>query len=260
MNNQKTTSNKPEKNLLTSVKYKAGRDRTGQVAVRHRGGQHKRQYRKIDFKRKKQGLPGKVISIEYDPNRSADIALIQYEDGEKRYIIAPLGLKLGDTISAGEKIKIEVGNALPLKDIPAGRKIHNIELKPGEGGKMVRSAGAAAVILGEEGKDYVKVKLPSGEIRVIHNLCKATVGQVSRPEHKNEVIGKAGRKRHMGFRPAVRGVAQNPSSHPHGGGEGRSGIGMPSPKSPWGKKTLGKKTRKPNKYSDKFILKDRRKK
>ena len=250
-------TNKPTKKLTKPIKYKAGRDHTGKIAVRHKGGQHKRRYRIIDFTRNKHNIPAVVARIEYDPNRSANIALLNYSDGEKRYIISPSKISIGDKIESGEKVDIKIGNSLPLKNIPVGREVHNIELKPNEGGKIVRSAGNYAVITGQEGK-YIKLKLPSNEIRLINRDCFATIGQISRAEHKTEIIGKAGRKRWMGVRPTVRGVAQHPGSHPHGGGEGKSGIGMPSPKSPWGKKTLGKKTRKPNKPSSKFIAQDRR--
>jgi large subunit ribosomal protein L2 len=253
----KVIKSKPEKSLLEPVKYKAGRDNRGRIAIRHRGGQHKRQYRQIDFKRNKHGMPAKVAGIEYDPNRSAYIALLKYKDGEKRYILAPRSLSEGDKVSSGEKAKIGIGNAIPLSRIPVGKEIHNIELKPGDGGKIVRSAGNYATVLGEEG-EYIKIKLPSNEVRLVNKKCFATIGQVSNSDFRTRKLGKAGRKRWMGFRPAVRGVAQHPGSHPHGGGEGRSGIGMPSPKSPWGKKTLGKKTRNPNKYSNKFIIRDRR--
>ena len=247
----------PEKSLITILKKKAGRNSQGKITVRHRGGGHKRYYRLIDFKRDKRDIPGTVVALEYDPNRSANIALIQYPDGEKRYILAPDKLKQGDSIIAGEKAPIRTGNALALARIPVGMPIHNLELKPGTGGKLVRGAGTAAFIQAKEGK-YVSVKLPSGEIRLINSACFATIGQVSNLDHKNQKLGKSGRRRHLGWRPAVRGVAMHPGAHPHGGGEGRSGIGMKAPKTPWGKKALGKKTRKPRKYSDKYIIKDRR--
>lgn len=253
----KNRRKKPVKSLMEPIKYKAGRDNKGRIAVRHRGGQHKRYYRQIDFKRDKHNVPATIARIEYDPNRSANIALLHYGDGEKRYILLPEGLSVGDKVETGERAQIKIGNCLPLKNIPVGREIFNIELKPGEGGKIVRSAGNYATIAGREG-GYIKVKLPSNEVRLIHENCFATIGQVSNVEHRTRKLGKAGRKRWLGFRPAVRGTAQHPAAHPHGGGEGKSGIGMPSPKSPWGKKTLGKKTRKPRKYSDKFIVKDRR--
>lgn len=250
------TASKPQKSLTSILKKNSGRNARGIVTMRHQGGRHKRLYRVIDFRRDKRDIPGVVVSIEYDPNRTANIALINYPDGEKRYIIAPLNLKVGATVVAGASVPLEPGNALPLKKIPVGMPIHNIELTHGKGGQIVRGAGGAATIQSKEG-DFVAVKLPSGEIRLIKALGFATIGQVSNVEKKNIKLGKAGRSRHMGIRPTVRGVAQNPRSHPHGGGEGRSGIGMPSPKSPWGKHTLGKKTRKGKKYSDKYIVKRR---
>ncbi len=250
--------NKPEKSLTKSLNYKAGRNSTGKITVRHRGGRHKRLYRIIDFKRNKRDIPAKVARIEYDPNRSANIALLYYTDGEKRYILAPKGLKINQPILASSKAPIKPGNALPLKDVPVGSLIHNIELTPGKGGQLVRSAGTAAIL---QAKDkQATIKLPSGEVRLISLSCFATIGEIGNPDVKNIKLGKAGRKRHLGFRPSVRGVAMHPGAHPHGGGEGRSGIGMPSPLSPWGKKTLGKKTRRAKKYSNKLILKDRRKK
>lgn len=236
---------------------KSGRDRTGKISVRHRGGGEKRFLRKIDFKRDKRDVEAKVAAIEYDPNRGADIALLNYIDGEKRYILAPLGLKVGDKVISGEKVELKRGNALSLARIPIGEKVHNIELMVGRGGQIVRGAGTAATILAREGK-YVQVKLPSKEIRKIRKECYATIGQVGNVERKTRKLGKAGKKRHLGIRPTVRGVAQNPNSHPHGGGEGRSGIGMPSPKSPWGKKTLGKRTRKRKKQSSKYIVQRRK--
>lgn len=245
------------KKLKKIKKKKGGRDARGHVAMRHIGGGHKRFIRKIDFKRDKKDVPGKVVSIEYDPNRSADIALIFYADGDKRYILAPDGLKIGEDIISGEKAEIKIGNNLPLVKIPIGTPIHNLELTPGKGGQTVRSAGAAAFILAKD-KKYVTVKLPSKEERQIPSRCFATLGQVGRIEYRTEKIGSAGRKRRMGIRPTVRGVVQHPDSHPHGGGEGKSGIGMPSPKSPWSKKTLGKRTRKKKKYSDKYIIKRRK--
>jgi large subunit ribosomal protein L2 len=241
------------------VKKSAGRNNTGRVTVRHRGGGHKRQLRQIDWQRNKIDVPGTIMAIEYDPNRTANIALIFYSDGDKRYILAPLGIKIGDKIRTSEKADIKPGNTLPLKNIPIGTPIHNLELTPGKGGQLVRSAGAQAFIQSKE-KDVAAVLLPSKEIRLISNQCFATIGQLSNPEHRTLSFGKAGRRRHLGWRPTVRGVAQHPDSHPHGGGEGRSGIGMPSPKSPWGKPTLGKKTRRHKKYSDKHIVRDRRKK
>jgi len=253
------TKNKPEKRLTRSLQYRAGRDNKGQVAVRHRGGRHKRLYRVLDFKRDKYGITGKIAAIEYDPARAARIALVYYQDGDKRYILAPVGLRVGMSVASGPDVEVSIGNAMPLRKIPVGKEVHNVELTPKGGAKLVRGAGGVALVSAHD-KKYAKLKLPSGEIRLVHEDCYATIGQVSRPEHKNEQIGKAGRKRWLGFRPSVRGTAQHPGSHPHGGGEGRSGIGMPSPKSPWGKKTLGKKTRNPNKHSRKFIVKDRRKK
>lgn len=238
------------------MKKHSGRNHQGRITVRHRGGGHKRLYRIIDFKRDKIGIPGKVIAIEYDPNRSARIALIQYADGEKRYIIAPLGLKVGDTVMSGPDAEIKVGNALPLANIPVGTFIHNIELYPGRGGQLVRAAGTAAQILAKEG-DYAQVKLPSGEIRLINLKCMATIGQVGNVDHANIRLGKAGRKRWLGWRPTVRGSAMSPRDHPHGGGEGRAPIGLPHPKTPWGKCALGKKTRR-NKLTDKFIIKRRK--
>jgi len=250
------TKKKPEKPLTKKLSYKAGRNSSGKITVRHRGGRHKRLYRVIDFKRQKKDIPAKVASIEYDPNRSAHIALLHFSDGAKAYILAPQKLKLGQTILTADKAPIKPGNALPLKNIPVGTVIHNIELTSGKGGQLVRSAGTAAIL---QSKDKIAViKLPSGEIRQVSLNCYATIGEVGNPELKNIKLGKAGRKRHLGFRPAVRGVAMHPGAHPHGGGEGRSGIGMPSPLSPWGKKTLGKKTRRKRKYSNKFIIKDRR--
>jgi len=250
------TKKKPEKSLTKKLSYKAGRNFSGKITVRHRGGRHKRLYRIIDFKRQKKDIPAKVVSLEYDPNRSAHIALLHFSDGAKAYILAPQELKLGQTVLATDKAPIKPGNALSLKNIPVGTIIHNIELTPGKGGQLVRSAGTAAIL---QSKDKTAaIKLPSGEIRQVSLNCYATIGEVSNPELKNIKLGKAGRKRHLGFRPAVRGVAMHPGAHPHGGGEGRSGIGMPSPLSPWGKKTLGKKTRRKRKYSNKFIIKDRR--
>ncbi len=246
------------KKLKKILKKHSGRNAIGKVTTRHQGGRQKRFLRKIDFKRDKREMEAQVVSIEYEPNRGADIALLYYPDGEKRYILAPVGLKVGDKVITGEKVNYKIGNALPLKRIPFGTVIHNIELTPGKGGQIARGAGTGVTIASKE-KGYVVVKLPSGEQRLIKEGCYATIGQVSKPELKTRKLGKAGVKRHMGIRPSVRGVAQHPSSHPHGGGEGRSGIGMPSPKSPWGKKTLGKKTRKPKKYSDKLIIKRKKK-
>lgn len=249
------TSTEPERSLLRSLHKQAGRNVQGRVTVRHRGGGHKRQYRVVDFKRDKVGIPARVKSIEYDPNRSARIALLVYGDGEKRYIIAPLGLQVGDSVMSGEDAEIRVGNALPLERIPLGTLVHNIEFYPGRGGQMVRSAGTSAQVLAKEG-DHVTLRLPSGEVRLVRKNCMATIGQVGNVDHGNIKLGKAGRKRWLGWRPAVRGSAMSPRDHPHGGGEGRTPIGMPSPKSPWGKKTLGKKTRR-NKATDKYIVRRR---
>lgn len=233
----------------------SGRNSSGKITVRHQGGRQKRYLREIDFKRNKTDIMAKVISIEYDPNRGADIALLFYTDGEKKYILAPEGLKIGDQVCSGEKAEIKIGNALPLSKMPLGTVLHNIEIKPGKGAQMVRGAGNSAVLMSKEEKKYALIKLPSGEQKRIELKCYATVGSLSNPERKNRIFGKAGNKRHLGIRPTVRGVAQNPHSHPHGGGEGRSGIGMPSPKSPWGKPTLGKKTRSKKKYSNRLITK-----
>lgn len=243
----------PIKSLTVILPKHSGRDTAGHVAVRHQGGRHKRYLRRIDWKRDKIGIPGRVTTIEYDPNRSADIALIQYPDGEKRYILAPAGLTIGQTVVSSDTADIKTGNCLSLGVMPVGTMVHNIEITPGRGAQMIRSAGGVAMVLARE-DDMVQVKLPSGEVRLFSAKSRATVGQIGNVDWKNRVIGKAGRSRHMGRRPTVRGVAQNPRSHPHGGGEGRSGIGMPSPKSPWGKPTLGKKTRKRRKYSDKHII------
>ncbi|PTL38460.1 50S ribosomal protein L2 [Alkalicoccus saliphilus] len=256
---QELTTDQPERSLLTPLSKKAGRNNQGRISVRHQGGGHKRQYRVIDFKRDKDGIPGRVATIEYDPNRSANIALINYVDGEKRYILAPKGLKVGTEITSGKDADIKVGNALQLKDIPVGTIIHNIELRPGKGGQLVRSAGAEAQVLGREDK-YVLVRLRSGETRLILGTCRATVGQVGNIEHELVNIGKAGRSRWMNRRPTVRGSVMNPSDHPHGGGEGRAPIGRPSPVSPWGQPTLGYKTRKKNKDTDKYIVRGRKKK
>ena len=252
------TTDKPEKSLLAPVKRTGGRNNTGRTTVRHQGGGHKRQYRIIDFKRIKDGIPGRVATIEYDPNRSANIALINYVDGEKRYILAPKGLKVGTMIMSGPDADAKVGNSLPLENIPMGSTIHNIELKPGKGGQLVRSAGTSAQLLGREGK-YVIVRLQSSEVRMILGTCRATIGQVGNEQHELINIGKAGRSRWLGKRPAVRGSVMNPNDHPHGGGEGKTGIGMPSPLTPWGKPTLGYKTRKKTHKSDKFIVRRRKK-
>jgi large subunit ribosomal protein L2 len=247
----------PEKSLLEPLRKTGGRNAYGRMTVRHRGGGAKQKYRIIDFKRDKDGIPAKVAAIEYDPNRTAFIALLHYTDGEKRYILAPVGLKEGDIVESGEKADIKVGNALKLSDMPLGTNIHNIELKPGKGGQLVRAAGNSAQLMAKEGK-YAQVRLPSGEVRMVNMNCKATIGQVSNPNHENITIGKAGRRRWLGIRPTVRGLVMNPADHPHGGGEGRSPIGMPSPVTPWGKPTLGYKTRKKNKKSDMYIVKKRK--
>ncbi|AQQ51776.1 50S ribosomal protein L2 [Planococcus lenghuensis] len=252
------TTNQPEKSLLRPVKRKGGRNNQGKLTVRHQGGGHKRQYRVIDFKRDKDGIPGRVATIEYDPNRSANIALIHYVDGEKRYILAPKGLTVGTQIMSGPDADIKPGNALPLSNIPMGSTIHNIELKPGAGGQLVRSAGASAQVLGKEGKYYI-VRLQSGEVRMILATCRATIGQVGNEQHELINIGKAGRSRWLGKRPTVRGSVMNPNDHPHGGGEGKAPIGRKSPMSPWGKPTLGYKTRKKKNQSDKFIVRRRKK-
>jgi len=255
---EEITKLKPERRLVTRLKVHAGRNSAGKITVRHRGGGHKRLYRVIDFKRDKFGIPARVVSIEYDPNRSARIALLAYADGEKRYIIAPLGLMVGDVLTSGPDAEIKVGNALPIQRIPLGTLIHNIELQPGRGGQLVRSAGTSAQIIAKEG-DYAQVRLPSGEVRLIHQRCMATIGQVGNVEHSHISLGKAGRSRWLGRRPTVRGSAMDPASHPHGGGEGRAPIGMPGPKTPWGKPALGYKTRR-NKLTDKFIVHRREKK
>jgi len=250
---EEITKSTPEKSLVVSLKKNSGRNNQGKITVRHRGGGAKIKYRIIDFKRNKDGIPARVAAIEYDPNRTANIALLHYADGEKRYILAPKGLKVGDKIVSGETAEIRVGNALPMKNIPVGTTIHNIEMKPGKGGQLVRSAGAEAQLLAKEGK-YATVRLPSGETRLLPIECRATIGQVGNIEHELVTIGKAGRKRHMGIRPTVRGSVMNPNDHPHGGGEGKAPIGRPTPVTPWGKPTLGYKTRKKNKASNKYIL------
>ena len=252
------TTNKPEKSLLAPLPKKAGRNNQGKITVRHHGGGHKKQYRIIDFKRNKDNVPAKVATIEYDPNRSANIALLHYVDGEKRYIIAPKELKVGQILVSGETADIKLGNALPLANIPVGTLIHNIELKPGKGGQLVRSAGASAQVLGKEGK-YVLVRLKSGEVRMILATCRATIGEVGNEQHGLVNIGKAGRTRWLGKRPTVRGSVMNPNDHPHGGGEGRTSIGRKSPMSPWGTPTLGKKTRSKKARSNKFIVRARTK-
>jgi large subunit ribosomal protein L2 len=252
---EEITKSRPERSLTEALRKTGGRNNSGRVTVRHRGGGHKRRYRLIDFKRNKFDCRAEVVAIEYDPNRSARIALLQYEDGEKRYIIAPLGLKVGDSVGNGEKAILRPGNAMAIREIPVGTQIHNIELLPGKGGQLARSAGVSAQLLAKEGT-YAQVRLPSGEVRLIHERCMATIGQVGNTDHGNVKLGKAGRARWMGWRPAVRGTAQDPRSHPHGGGEGRSGIGMAAPKTPWGKPALGKRTRV-NKRTNKFIVRRR---
>lgn len=255
---EEITCTEPERSLLAPLSKQAGRNNQGRITVRHRGGGHKRRYRIIDFKRDKDGIPAKVATIEYDPNRSAHIALLHYADGEKRYIVAPSGLKVGTAIMSGPEADIVAGNALPLKNIPVGTVLHNIELKPGKGAQMVRSAGASAQLMAKEG-DFALIRLPSGEVRRVHVICKATIGQVGNIEHENVTIGKAGRSRWMGKRPSVRGVVMNPVDHPHGGGEGRAPIGRKSPLTPWGVPTLGYRTRK-KKASDKYIVRRRNRK
>ena len=250
---------KPEKSLTESLKRKGGRNSRGIITVRHRGGGAAKRYRIIDFKRNKDGIPAKVFSIEYDPNRSANIALLHYADGEKRYILAPNGLKVGDMVESGPEADIVIGNALPLANIPVGTMVHNIELKAGKGGQLVRTAGAEAQLMAKEGK-FAQLRLPSGEFRLIHLTCRATVGQVGNLEHELVNIGKAGKSRHMGKRPHVRGSAMNPVDHPHGGGEGRAPIGRPAPMTPWGKKSQGVKTRNKKKHSSKYIVRSRKKK
>ena len=252
---EEITRAKPHRPLVRGMRKRAGRNNYGRVTVRHRGGGHRRRYRVIDFKRDKVGIPAKVESIEYDPNRSARIALLLYADGERRYIIAPLGLRVGDAVMSGPDAELRAGNALPIRNIPVGSQIHNIELEPGRGGQLARSAGVSAQLLAKEGK-YAQVRLPSGEVRRIHQDCMATLGQVGNTDHGNIKLGKAGRKRWMGWRPTVRGSAMDPASHPHGGGEGRSPIGMPGPKTPWGKPAMGVKTRR-NKRTDRFIVRRR---
>ncbi|GBD18173.1 50S ribosomal protein L2 [bacterium HR27] len=251
---EEITKEEPEKSLIEPLKKHAGRNNRGVITTRHRGGGNKRFYRIIDFRRDKWGIPAKVAAIEYDPNRTAFIALLHYADGEKRYILAPLGLKVGDIVQSGPGSPIRVGNALPLRDIPLGTLVHNVELYPGRGGQLARAAGAVAQVVAKVDK-YVHLRLPSGEIRMVHADCMATIGQVGNLDHQNVSIGKAGRKRHMGWRPAVRGSAMTPRDHPHGGGEGKAPRGMP-PKTPWGKPALGKRTRR-NKRSDRFIIRRR---
>ena len=254
---EEITKKRPEKSLLTPLSKTGGRNNRGKITTRSRGGGARRMYRVIDFKRRKEGVPGRVVAIEYDPNRSTRIALIYYVDGEKSYILAPIGLEVGSFITSGPESEIKPGNALKLRNIPTGTVVHNIELTPERGGQMARSAGSSAQVLSKEG-EYVLIRLPSGEMRRVLLNCRATIGQLSNSDHKNESLGKAGRSRHLGRRPKVRGVAKNPVDHPHGGGEGRSPIGMPGPKSPTGKPTLGYKTRNKKKGSSKFITRARR--
>ena len=256
---EEITKSTPEKALTVTLKKHSGRNVRGKITVRHRGGGYRPKYRIIDFKRNKDGIPAKVTAIEYDPNRSANIALVCYADGEKRYILAPLGLKVGNTIVSGPDADIQVGNALPLANIPVGTLIHNIEMKIGKGGQLVRSAGNAAQLMAKE-DNYCQVRLPSGEVRKVRMECRATIGEVGNQDHSNIQIGKAGRKRHMGIRPTVRGSVMNPNDHPHGGGEGKTGIGRVSTVTPWGKPALGLKTRKKNKASNKYIVKRRNEK
>jgi large subunit ribosomal protein L2 len=252
------TKSTPERSLLVPLRKHGGRNSYGRVTVRHRGGGHRQAIRKVDFRREKHGIPAKVAAIEYDPNRTARLALLFYADGEKRYIVAPLDLKVGDTIMAGPTAEIRTGNNLPISNIPVGTLIHNVELKEGRGGQLVRSAGGAAQLLAKEG-DFAQVRMPSGEVRLVRQVCYATIGQVGNLDHGNVKLGKAGRKRHLGIRPTVRGSAMSPRDHPHGGGEGRQPIGKPGPRTPWGKPTLGYRTRH-NKLTDKYIVRRRSKK
>ncbi|MCQ3936473.1 MAG: 50S ribosomal protein L2 [Chloroflexi bacterium] len=254
---EEITKTAPERSLLVIKKKSGGRNAHGRVTVRHRGGGARRYIRVVDFKREKHGVPAKVAAIEYDPNRTARLALLHYADGEKRYIVSPLDLKVGDTVMSGPNAEIRSGNSLPISNIPVGTLIHNIEMKPGRGGQLVRSAGGAAQLLAKEG-DFAQIRMPSGEVRLIHQVCYATIGQVGNLDHGNIKLGKAGRKRHLGIRPTVRGTAMSPRDHPHGGGEGRQPVGLPGPKSPWGKPTLGKKTRL-NKKTDQYIVRRRSK-
>ncbi len=258
LTNEDVTRTPPEKRLLKFIGSSGGRNNQGRISVRFRGGGHKRMYRRVDFKRDKHGVPARVATIEYDPNRSARVALLHYADGEKRYILAPVGLRVGDRVQSGADAEVRVGNALPLTSLPTGAIVHNLELRPGKGGQLVRSAGGSAQVMGQEG-DYVQVRLKSGEMRKILGSCLATVGQVGNPDHENVTIGKAGRSRWLGQRPHVRGVAMNPVDHPHGGGEGKSGAGNPHPVSPWGQKAKGYKTRH-TKRTGKFIIARRKKK
>ncbi|MBP9675776.1 MAG: 50S ribosomal protein L2 [Anaerolineaceae bacterium] len=252
---EEITKSKPERSLIVIRKANAGRNNQGRITVRHQGGGTRQYIRIIDFKRDKRDIPAKVAAIEYDPNRTARLALLHYADGEKRYIIAPIGLKVNDTIVSGANVEIRPGNSLPISNIPVGTLVHNIELKEGKGGQLVRSAGTSAQLLAKEG-DYAQIRMPSGEVRLVLQKCYATIGQVGNSDHSNIKIGKAGRKRHMGIRPTVRGTAMNPHDHPHGGGEGRQPVGMPGPKSPWGKPTRGYRTRR-NKMTNKFIVRRR---
>ena len=256
---EEITRSKPEKSLVVGLRKRGGRNVRGKITVRHRGGGHKRRYRMIDFKRNKFDIPSRVASIEYDPNRSARIALLHYADGEKRYIIAPIGLNVGDTVISSKGAPIRPGNTLPLRDLPLGTTIHNIELQVGKGGQMVRAAGTSAQLMAKDHPLYATLRLPSGEERYVSQDCLATVGQVGNAEHGNIKLGKAGRKRHMGIRPTVRGSAMNPNDHPHGGGEGRSPVGMAGPKTPWGQPALGRRTRR-NKVTDQYIFRRRTKK
>ncbi len=252
---EEITRSKPTRSLLTQKRRRGGRNNMGRITVRHRGGGHKRRYRLIDFRRDKLNIPAKVESIEYDPNRSARIALLLYADGERRYIIAPLGLRVGDRVMSGVDADVRVGNTLPIRSIPVGSLVHNVELQPGRGGQLARAAGTSAQLLAKEGT-YAQLRLPSGEVRRVHENCMATIGQVGNTDHGNIKLGKAGRKRWLGWRPTVRGSAMDPKSHPHGGGEGRSPIGMPGPKTPWGKPAMGLKTRR-NKRTDQYIVRRR---
>ncbi len=255
---EEITKTKPERSLIVPRRKRGGRNAYGKITVRHQGGGNRQQIRLVDFKRDKENIPARVAAIEYDPNRTARLALLHYADGEKRYILAPVDLRVGDTVIAGPNVEIRVGNSMPISNIPIGTLVHNIELKEGRGGQLVRSAGGAAQVLAKEG-DYAQIRMPSGEVRLIRQKCRATIGQVGNLEHGNIKLGKAGRKRHLGVRPTVRGSAMTPRDHPHGGGEGRQPIGMPGPKSPWGKPTLGYKTRR-NKVTDQFIVRRRGKK
>jgi large subunit ribosomal protein L2 len=255
---EEITKSKPERSLLEPKRRRGGRNSYGRITVRHQGGGHRRHLRLVDFKRDKRDIPARVAAIEYDPNRTARLALLHYADGEKRYIIAPIDLRVNDTVMAGPRAEVRPGNSLPIANIPVGPMVHNIELKEGRGGQLVRAAGGAAQLLAKEG-DYAQIRLPSGEVRLVRQTCYATIGQVGNLDHGNIKLGKAGRKRHMGIRPTVRGSAMSPRDHPHGGGEGRQPIGMPGPKSPWGKPTLGAKTRR-NKQTEKYIVRPRGKK